>query len=335
MAGRELAVPTFVAGPQDSLATVDVYVKSDAGVVNKIQDASTVFDSASVTSMQGGSYMANNLPSFTSAAQSGLSLNNGFSLSDRISSSSNPLSAAIKGLTSGTAAAILRNIPSNGGIVANVAGRLTNVTSGNLTDMRSVSGLVNGITGANTISFNDRSGTVGLLAGAISQATRNGLPNSFGAVAGTVQDTSVINRIAAQVLPDVLARGDMSSLSSMAHMTTPGSLQMINPSILTDCARKYVAPPMSTANDFNAQFSNTTSTFSAINPLWNQKSREGGPVVDISSFQGASPDFLKTIDAGAMQSTDPDEKLYRLASVFPATDPKTELKKQFAFTVMS
>jgi hypothetical protein len=332
-----LATPTFVTGAKDILAAADVYARTSSTPINSVRVISNRTDMLNASGLRGGPSMANSLPQINSLILSAKSIaaSNSDSLT-RLTNASSVVSNALRTFAPGVTSGIIGNIGSSAKIIASVGGVSRQINSGNLTNVNAIGALINTISkGTGNFSIKDNGALIGTLAGVVIQAARNGIPNSFGSVLHGITDKNIINRIAAQVLPIIINKVDLSSLSTMSDSCSVGALKMINPSIISDVALNYTAP---VGEDYLAKMGNYTSfttTFAKIDPSWATTTRatENGldNILNLTNLQGSTPDFQSMMAIGIRTdiTATSDQQAMLLASVFPPTSVEKELLKQF------
>lgn len=324
----KLAVPSFVAGAQDDLATADVYTETQDTPINSIpDDLSSSFDDSALLGLRGGKAMMDSADSALTDAMPSIDLGE---VSSRMESVSGDVAGGLRDMSGAGAASLLGNIGANipsiplAATVDGVTANLPSTTS--FTDASAIGGMINGLSGSPTaFSLSDPSAMVGTLTGVISAATSMGIPNAFGQVmkysgistSVAALDRQSITRIAAAVLPGVIQSADLHSLSSIADTMASGALKMLAPNVINNFGSAYRAPAGSTVRDYQSTYSTAMTTFPKIDPTWNQASRGDTSIPSILSLQGASSSMQKVIKVGALMSDDPTEKLQLLAGKYP------------------
>lgn len=338
----QLAKPSFATGPQDNLATQDVYGPVPSGVVNRIPNLSTQYDVDSLGVLRGGLSVANSLPLFSNTSSYGAPVWDKVTLTARLLASNPTLLNTFRSLTDSTVSAIGSLIPTGvsdavgDAVRATVNGVSQLVSSANLTDMASVGKLINDVTGSSTYGVYDPQAQAGLVAGVIQDASRYGIPNSYGSMIQTVGDPYTRRRVAALSLPTIVQTSDVHSLSTMSDTLPPGGVNMLNPSTISDFSRQYSHPLGASATERNTQYTTTMQTFRKVDSNWDKCSRETtagtDEALDLTQLQEGSTDFKETLDAGAPYSNNDDEQLYRLVHVYPPTTVDQELQQHFPYT---
>lgn len=340
----QLAKPTFLSGAQDDLAAADVYKRTTGTVINRIQSLIGMEDIDLSAVLRGGDFLLKQLPIITGLTAGGTLTLNKENLVARLVATSSSLSRSISSLTgdlsNSMVATIGANLPNANEVYSKVGDVVSQVSASALSSVSSLGAMIGQITGnANLYSIVDKDAMVGLYTGVIREATRFGLPDSFGALMTAQTDPYILNRVAAQVLPQLINSSDTAGISSMATRLPSGALTMSYPGALNDFTAKYTSPRGATDAFRVTEFQKVVGTYDQVQDGWNSCRRptSGGAVVavDVTRLQGGTPSFKNLIAAGVMATTDPNTKLYALASVFAPTTVDRQLREQFPRTVFA
>jgi hypothetical protein len=216
------------------------------------------------------------------------------------------------------------------------------VLPSNLGNVSAIGGLLNTMSGgAGAFSIRDNGALTGGLAGVIGQAARMGVPNSFGSAMTGISSKNIINQVAGQVLPIVISKCDLGSLSSMSTMCSPGALKMMNPSIISNVASSYAVSAGQSYREQISNYTTVTETFGRIDPGWATTSRitSSGTdnAINITNLQGASPDFMTMMETGIRSDANatPETQALLVAREFPPTDVQSQLKEQYPSMIIS
>lgn len=343
----KLATPSFVAGAKDELATADVYTQTQETVINSIpEEGEAGFDEGELLGLRGGKAMLGEASLKLKSALPSVNLGE---LGARVQNAASEVTGGMRDMTGAGSEVLLGDIgaslPQYEDITTTVGDATAPIAPGaSFTDVKAVGGMIGGLSGdPSSFTLNDRGALVGTLSGVISSATKLGIPNAFGEVmkyqgmstSNAAVDKRAINQIAARVIPDVLRYSDLSSLSSIAQTATAGALRMLNPNLVGDFASGYRAPANTRVSDHGRTYNSATTTFTQIDPNWNQASRGGQMLPSITSMQGASKDMQKVFQVGALLSTVPADKLQLLAARFRPQTVDQSLKERYPATCLA
>lgn len=359
MAGREIASPTFVAGPTTEVAAVDVYKKSNSAVVNDVPDLLPNPDSLPVAALRGGETMAKGLPAIDSIIKVGKSVigalptianlvapnsnaTKALDLAKRIVGDNANVSSALRNAPAQFTTA-LNSVSSNkANITSTINGLTSTIQAADVGSARQLGTLMTQSLGVDpsTISIKDNGASVGLYSGLVSSGTELGMSGVFTTVANKVgNDTSTLTKIAQQVLPIVTKNGDIGTLNEMAQLLPTNTLKGLNPDILANTASNFSLPSGLTAKDLPSTFNTLLSTFSKVDTGWNSTTRtQNGistPSLNITSLQSGSVDFKQLLNVGGISSNDPATKLYTLATNFIPKTVTESLRQMFPQTFLN
>jgi len=340
----QLAKPTFLSGAQDDLAAADVYSRTTGSVINRIQSILGADNIDLSAVLRGGDFLLKQLPIITGLTSGGGLILNKENLVARLIASSATLSRSITNLTGDLSNSLVAqvglNLPNAGEVYSKVGDVVQRVSAASISSVSSLGAMINTVTGqSNLYSIVDKDAMVGLYTGVVREATRFGIPNTFNSLMQGVTDPYIVSRVASQVLPQMINSSDTAGIYAMTQRVAPGSLTMGYPSALGDFTSKYRAPAGAVDSNRPAEFQTVMNTYSAVQPDWNTCKRPTtagvSQAVDVTRLQGGTPSFKQMIAAGVMSTTNPDTKLYAIASLFQPTTVDRELRAQFPRTVLA
>jgi hypothetical protein len=334
-----LANPTFVTGPQDKLAAVDVY-KQKGSIINSIQDQLTNLGISIPDVLKGGRALASLLPIVTGIKNGALTLSNPTALVTRLLASSTAITSAFKLLGPDVQSTILGGLKDYGPVAVQLAGFATKVQTTNFSNLYQVGNLISSFTnGASTLGIIDKDSIANIAGGIVKQASGYGIPNAYAAVTAGLNDIEILTKAANIALPSVIGSSDIASLKSMASALQPNGLSLQNPHAIDQFAAAF---QRATTNGTNPAPMNDSKTFSAVmdaynsvNSTWNQCTRGGGTYTDLSRITGGSSDFQSVVLNGVMSLPEDDpQKDYALAAVHGPTTVLSDLSDSFPQTVV-
>ena len=350
-----LASPTFVTGAKAEVAAADVYGLNSSVKINSISTPTPAPEGLSSLVSSSTSTLKEKLTSSLSfvndslkiarSATSVLSIGSALlkgkgDLLSRIASAAPQLANSIKGFPLSSISEILGSVGSVSGALVKVDGIANRIGKGNYSEITNLGSSINTITGRkDTFEILDSAASIGALSGVCESAVRRGIPNSFAALSGTLNDIDSVNRMAGKTVGTVLKNSDSSSLMCMAKDTSPGAIKMMRPDVVEGFSSNYTLPEGTLNSQLSGMFTEYKGGLKRLDPdavsTTRQNDDEEGPIVDLSNIQRSSPDFFKVVKKGAMSSSLPEDKLLLLAPSFPATNVTSELTKQFPQTVIS
>jgi hypothetical protein len=310
----QMAQPTFISGPDDKLATVDVYTQTSNAVINNRPDSWQTANFGSVGSLLGNKSMLGNLP--LGGNINGL-INAGMNtLTSRLGITNPALAKAVKALTPLATKALEKALPMGKiNAVLATAGSVTRVMdmakSGNF---MGVVGSVNNIAqmaGVPGISMADPKGMIALSQGLVTQGIYSGVPGVLTTLKSSnlIPSNGAMNAVVRGAMPAVIQKGDLGTFKEFS-------------TVLGEFSRSYPAPELPrTTGQYQSDFSDIKESFGSVDSEWRTVSIE--PVeagsVNASALIEASPEFKKTVTIGAMNSSDPEDK-WLLATTAPSEE---------------
>jgi hypothetical protein len=348
--GTQLAIPSFVSGAKDELATADAYKQTSTSSINSIQDITpnTTLDSAGI--MRGGASIKDSVKSVADLAKSGSGLlSNGLSvlntakglqggnLLSKLGSVSSLLSGPLSKLNPSLLGSVLSGVRDSGSILSTIDGISRTIKGGNLSNINSISGALNSLGNNSGIAtITDKAANIGAMAGLIKTSCENGIYNTFGIATKSLDNIDSVNAVANKCSESVAFNSDIGSFKAMGASTSPGSLIAYDPSILDKFSTNYTSPP---AGDKVKEYADINGSFGTIKPDWTKSvvMTPVGPeqITDVTVIQNGSKDMQKVIKQGAIASTNPDDKLLIIGTVFKPTTVEAELAEQHPKTIYS
>jgi hypothetical protein len=340
-----LSSNTWTATAKDALATKDVYTGVDGkSVLTSVQNLFSNIGLNLSDVLRGGKWVASQIPLITSLVRSGQAAFDQKGLVARVMSASNLATGALSRLTAGATDGILGQIKDYGQVYASFNGVLQRVASTDLSNMNAVGGLINSWTGQNGLfSADDQDGKVGFVTGLIHDCTSYGIPNSFGALAGKLENTNLVSQVANRVLPSVINASDVGSLKSMAFTLGDKAVPAMNPGVISQFSSAFTLPPQSTSAENSATFDSLIESYSTVDSTWNTNVRNtvagAAQTLNLSKIMRGSQDFNTVINQGSMAAPEPqgpgvvNPQLYQLATKLSTPDPVSSLMQQFPTTL--
>jgi hypothetical protein len=300
-----LSTPVFVSGPDDKIATVDLY-KADGKLVNQIRDISDQFKAVEVESLKGGNNLQDavktTLVRDTNAGNLGIQLDTD-SLVKGLLAVNPGMVSALRSLPAGMQAELTK-VKGYSDIAGTLGGVTSQISKANLSTVNGLATMINGISGANLpFDFKDKKGLIQLSVSLIIQSTKVGIKGALKPFIDNITDKRIIRGIVAGVasqaitnnMTDLLKDTATSTIGRVIVKTAGGvSLQILQgyadehrPKI----ARKYT------------KYNNTALALTAINIAWQEYKR--GPANAVSTavegglIQKASPAFKQDMRLAA------------------------------------
>ncbi len=359
MASNVLAKPSFLTGPNDKLATVDVFSGTAAGIVNSITSLAAKYDVDLIGMLRAGAAAAQVIPLVQGIANGNLLLNPQAAIARLLTASNvltaavgaNPVTSAFNALSDGLQSTLSEAGQVMGQVEATVGGVVSTIMNGAVSDIQGLGGLINGFAGASTFLLTDNQALIGMAAGVINAAAKYGITGAFGAMVSQITNPHILNGIIRQTMPNLVVTSDLTSLQALVGAAGPAGISSINPSFLSSFTTTYnrnasgASNAQSTPVSDAATWNSIQSCYNAANPGWNYATRAGDSsaqsTIDLSSLQGGTDDFNSNLAAGVFASsttsptvtaTDTTTPFYALAPVFTGVDPNQQLANMYPNT---
>ena len=280
---NRLASPTFVTGPSDKLAAVDVYrnQQQTGQVVNSIRNILQSYNPVLARSLAGFNTM--DIQSIARAALNiGGSSNNmiGQQLLNRAMSTNPNISGSIRSMDSGVRDQFGRAMGNTGynqynrfgnapGYIGNGYGRDSQMGYGNYNSrdprnltctvddiqrpvshnnygrMSSIGSLLNSITGKQSIGFNDRGSQVGLHTAIIRECLDSNVSGITKDIFSVIGDRQIMSLVAGEVMPDVVRYSSTNDMYNISGGLYENELINAIPSLLSLFTKNFGSNPKS------------------------------------------------------------------------------------------
>lgn len=336
-----LAIPNFVAGANDALATIDVYAKTTRNVVNKIQDIAKLFDVDLTSILKGGDLLAQAFPLIKSI-KDGLIQLNPENLVARLTGLAKSIGGAIREM-GGEFIDKLVNLDVVKDVYARVDGVISKIKDVSFQSLSAISQMVTDITGdPNLFKIQDKAAAAALFTGLIKEASSKGIANTFKAVVSKITDPQVLNSVIANVLPDTIKSSDIQMLRSIVSSDGNKITKLLDSRLLDKFATGYSFGLGFEPKDVQKAFTEVRETFNLIDPLWNRYKNITSDInvdtvlADVSLITKASKDFKDGLMSYIKQNhteLETEDKLLSLGTVFNTHGVESELKQLFPFQI--
>lgn len=342
MAAPTLAKPIFVTGPQDDLATADVYAQK-GGTVNSIQDKLSEMGISVPDVLKGGKALASLLPIYSQFKNGGFSIKNPSALITRLLSSSSAITSAFKLLGPDVQGTILGGLKEYGPVALTVGNLAAKVQVTNFSNLYQVGNLISSFTnGASGLGIIDKDSIANVIGGVVKHASGVGIPNVYSAITTGLNDVGILSKAAGIALPSIIGGSDLASLKSIAQTLPSGNLSLLNPTVINAFTAGFQRvstlgiPGLDspTPADDHKIFNEVMATYGMVDSAWNECKRGDVPFADISKLSGGNLAFTSMVRNGIMR-LDPDDpqKDYALASIYGPQTVLGDIKNSFPDTV--
>ena len=348
-----LALPSFVTGPNDKLATPDIYTQKGQ-VLNSFQDIVKDIQAIMPSILQGGKAIAQWIPVISQIKNGNLDIN---SLVARLDSTlPGMLGSFSKVLDPQTQNTILGLTKEYGSIAVTVGNTVNLVKNTNFSNLAGIGRVVTSLSGnANAFGLSDYSNLGATIGGVLASAGRYGVGGLYQTVTGLLTDSSRLYQAATKAYPGLVANSDVASLKQYAFSLPTGVAAAISPNVAGDFASQFSRTTTLNANPSASNdgsiLQDVVGAFSAVKDNWNQVKSDIGVTVagitqatstlgldsrfDLSDLcTSANSDFASMVGNGVM-SMPTDGKEYVLTGLYSGMDVSQALQQQFPKTVFT
>lgn len=300
-----LSVPVFVSGPDDQLATVDLY-KATGTLVNEIRDISDTFKASSLDALKGGNTLLGDvkfdiIKGFDQAT-AGIMMDTD-SLVKGIISTNPGMVSALRSLPS-VMQGELTKVKGLMDIAGTFNGIKAQITKASLSTINGLGSLINGISGANLpFNFTDKRGLAQFSASLIIQATKVGIPGVFKAFVAQITDKKVLRGIVSSVASQAITNSMSDLLNDVATSPASRVLAKVTGGLALRYIRDYASPTKSSTQQKYEKYQVTRNALDAVLDEWIRYYRPGGNAYEGSYMTTGSGDFIAAVLIAAKYQT--------------------------------
>jgi hypothetical protein len=336
----QLATPTFVAGPKDSLATKDVYGIKSSSPINSFSNPAKTGGTTSLMGMMGSIGIQAAVPLIMSKV-TGKSIPVQPDVLARASTAvGSSLSTAMRSLPPGVNNTLTKALTVAGPALISISGIKAVVPGTKFPVVNALGGVLNGITNTkNTFQLNDKLSGINSSIGLVSANVKAGIPGTYLPIVNSIvpNDRALANAVATGSLKNINTFSDVTSLRQMANATTGSLLKSVNPSAISDSTKSFtkaplpvnipVTQPISATN--LAAMTELKTTYGLIDPSWTATPTASGTVSNITPVVNGSKDLKDTFSSGALNSASSEDKAFLLAGMAGTGNATASVSSQF------
>jgi hypothetical protein len=292
-----LSIPTFVSGPDDKIATVDLY-NAGAASINEIRDISDVFKADSLDVLKGGNNLLGSLKSSIikgfDESKLGIKLDTDSLIKGLISVNPGMISA-LRSLPS-TLQGELTKVNGFSDIAGTFNGIKSQVSKANLSTINGLGSLINGVSGANLpFSFTDKNALAQFSSSLIVQASKVGLKGVLKPFVDNITDKVVLKGIITNVSKYAISNSMTDLLKDVADSSAARILSKSVGGIALSYLGNYTEPFKSTLSQKYENYKDTKTSLNSIVPGWMDYSRAGYISYEGDYMLTGSKDFIQAV----------------------------------------
>lgn len=300
-----LSLPVFVSGPDDDLATVDLY-NATGSLINEIRDISESFKADALTGLLGGNTLLSDakfdiIKGFDQAT-AGIMMDTDSLIKGLIGTNPGMVSAlrSLPSLMQGE----LTKVKGLTDIAGTFNGIKAQISKASLSTINGLGSLINGISGANLpFNFTDKQGLAQFSASLIIQATKVGIPGVFKPFIDQIKDKKVLRAIVGSVANQAITNSMSELLNDVASSPASRVLAKVTGGLALRYIRDYTNPNKSSTLQKYEKYQVTRTALDAVLDEWIKFHRPGGGAFEGSYMTKASNDFIAAVLIAAKYQT--------------------------------
>ena len=344
MTAPTLAAGSFQCGPDDDVATADIYkLKSAMGAgikpITSIQELTASIPDATFKFALTEDKVAD----FMSAAK-GAAVFDKDLLTARILGTSSEFKASFNELDAMLKKGALTNTFNDKAskFMCTINDAKSMVDSANINSVKALGSFVNKYTGTPIFSGQDKGAIAGLLGSVVTTASKLGISGAFTSLSQTVNDNGIMGRVTRAVLPIAMKNSDTRLLREISSGQTGALINVFSPGFTQSFSRNFTYRSNNGGGSLNT-FEDVFHSFENVDSQWDslQRGGEGNSALNILAIMGGSKDFQRLVMTGVKywttESRTPGGKappvrvdpMMMLANVFPEITVGQAIKRDF------
>ena len=302
-----LALGSFIQGPSEEVAAVDVYdlgkelTKDSKKLFTSVKEINEKADKTLYSFVNNPTQLADFIK-VSSKTPDGVEVDEG-TFMYRITQTSSDLRHALSELGADVKNATMFKMSKDtkAKIECTIGDVKTLVSASKVRDINSLGNFVNKYTNSNTFNKKDTGAISALLASVVAKTQELGITDVYNKFTGVIQDNAILRNMTKILVPIAIVKNYPKLLSQMASGPYSKIMNMIAPGITRDFVRGYsmkggggFGRPISTFDDF-------IGTVDRMTVGWGKTKREGAgdeEVFDLSDLVGGSRDFQRLLSTG-------------------------------------
>jgi hypothetical protein len=300
MSAPELASGSMSCGPNDDVATADIYkLKSAMGgkgikPITSIQELNAEISSSfELMPNIGGAADFMSTANGALVFDKELLTNRILGTSGEFRASFNELNAQLK---AGTLMSTFKDKASK--MSCRIGDTASLINSSDIGSVKALGSFINKYTGKPLFSGQDKGAIAGLLGSVVTKASDLGISGAFTTLASTVSDNGIIGRMTRAVLPLALKNSDTKLLRELSDSSAGSLINVFSPGFTQNFSKAFTyrgnnSGSLGTFEDVFTSFGNVNSQWSTM-----ERGNSGNVALNLASLIGGSTDFQKLISTG-------------------------------------
>ena len=296
-----LSLPVFVSGPDDKVATVDLY-KASGKLINELRDISDQFKATTLDALKGGNTLLDSVKSTLekdfSAGELGIKLDTDSLIKGLISINPGMVSA-LRSLPT-TLQGELTKVKGFSEIAGTLGGIVSQVSKANLSTVNGIVTMINGISGANLpFNFTDKNGLAQLAISLVIQASKIGIKGVLKPFLDFITDKNILKRIVLGVIAQAIPNNLTDLLRDLATSNMSRALSKSTSGLALQILQNYFSNPKSSISQRYDKYDTTIQTLEALNNSWNEFVRSDTVALECIYMQRGHLDYISDVYVAA------------------------------------
>lgn len=303
-----LSLPVFVSGPDDKVATVDLY-KASGKLINELRDISDQFKATTLDALKGGNTLLDSVKSTLekdfSAGELGIKLDTDSLIKGLISINPGMVSA-LRSLPA-TLQGELTKVQGMSDIAGTLGGIVSQISKANLSTVNGIVTMINGISGANLpFNFTDKNGLAQLAISLVIQASKLGIKGALKPFLDFITDKGILKRIVLGIIAQAIPNNLTDLLKDLANSNMSRALSKSTAGLALQILQNYHSNPKSGVSERYEKYITTIEALLALNNNWDRYNRSDDVVtLECIYMQRGSPNYVADVYVAAQwQSMD-------------------------------
>lgn len=338
---RQLTDNVWQTSADNKLAAADTYKVKAGNIINSIENFKNKLslDGNLLDQLKGGLAMVQSLQSTLQDASKLKDALTSGDLVSRIAQTPALLNAVTN--VAGKAgldlpSAMQGNFSQVADMAVKVAGVTQKVGGGNWSELSALGGVLTAATGKKDLfELIDPNAQLSFVSTTVKECLKQGVPNSWEALAGNLVSSNLGNQLASMVLPEVVKFTGQDVLSKIAEVSGFNVINTLYPNVLEDYAKNYLVNSAKKldSKDRSQEYRSTVDTFGSVKPNWDQLDWNGShPVMNLTPIAQGSDNWQEMLTSGIQETEVPKEKFYVLGLAFQPTTVESAISQYFPNT---
>lgn len=286
-----LAVPVFVAGPDDKLAAIDIYKKLEGTIAGLNLDNLELLESELAKSFKADWANLKDLKILIGNSINGLMVDIN-ALKNGILSATNGIMGYFNSLPVGIQNALLELTGLNK-ISTTLNGLTKYINNADLSTVTGLAQLIKGISGCEfPLEVQDHNGRLLLSINLVKEASKLGMNESYDAFINCISDRYFGVNLTQAIVPFITETSNYDLLANVANNEYADVVSAYQPSFISEFVSNFTLNPNTTEDEYNNILNSIYDSFGRLNSKWSSDES----LNDITQYSNVSSDFRKLLN---------------------------------------